>query len=60
MLNDEPQIGLFEFIVVQGKFSIYVFPPESSLNFISAFVYPFVKPAELPSNNDRFWSANAY
>ena len=52
----KPETGLFEFIVAQGKSSISVLPAESSLDFISVFVYHFVKPAELTRNDDGFFS----
>ena len=52
----KPQTGLFEFIITQGKSSISILPPESSLDFISVFVYLLVKPAELTRNDDGFLS----
>jgi len=52
----KPQTGLFEFIVAQSESSISVLPPESSLDFISVFVYLLVKPTELTGNDDRCFS----
>ena len=50
------ETGFLEFIVAQSDFSISILPAESSLDFVSFFVYFFVKPSEHARNDDRFFS----